>query len=72
MHFKLACGTNPAAMYCLAKHKIEVVYDGMLNKVKRMIILASPERILLDFESAVINAFRSAFPNAPVTVPVFI
>jgi len=33
-----------------------------------MIILASPgERILLDFESAAINAFRSAFPSATVT-----
>jgi len=32
-----------------------------------MIILASPERILLDFESAAVNAFRSAFPSATVT-----
>jgi len=39
----------------------------MLNEVKKMIILASPERILLNFESAAINAFRSAFPNATVT-----
>jgi len=39
----------------------------MLNKVKRIIILASPETILLDFESAAINAFRSAFPSTTVT-----
>jgi len=40
----------------------------MLNEVKTIIIiLASPERALLDFESAAINAFWSAFPNATVT-----
>jgi len=38
----------------------------MLNEVKRN-ILASPERILLDFESAAVNAFRSALPSATVT-----
>jgi len=32
-----------------------------------MIILAFPQRILLDFESASINAFRSAFPSATAT-----
>jgi len=50
--------------HCLAQNKL--VYDRMLNEVKR-IILASPERILLDFESAAINAFKSAFPSATVT-----
>jgi len=54
----------------LVLHKIKVVYDRMLNQVKRMIILSS-ERILLDVESAVINAFRSAFPNAAVTGSCF-
>ena len=39
----------------------------MLNEVKRMIHLVSPERILLDFKSAATNAFSSAFPNAAVT-----
>jgi len=39
----------------------------MLNEAKRIIILDFPEEILLDFESAAINAFRSAFPSATVT-----
>jgi len=39
----------------------------MLNKEIRMIILASPDRILLTFEGVAINAFRSALPNATVT-----
>jgi len=29
--------------------------------------LTYPERIMLDFESAAIHAFRSAFPSATVT-----
>jgi len=36
-----------------------------------MIPLASPERILLDFVSALINACRSAFPNATITGGTF-
>jgi len=39
----------------------------MLNKARRMNILASPDRILLTFEGVGINAFRSAFPSATVT-----
>jgi len=38
----------------------------MLNEVKRIIIVPS-ERIPLYFDSAAINAFRSAFPSATVT-----
>jgi len=43
----------------------------MLNELKRMIILASPERILLDFEAAAINAFGSAFPSETVNELLF-
>ena len=67
IHFELAPGRNPAVIYCLVQNKTQVAYDRMLNEVKRMIPLVSPERTLLDFERAAINAFRSAFPNATVT-----
>jgi len=67
IHFQLAPGINPAAIYCLVQNKMQAAYDRMLNEVKRMIPLAAPERILLDFEIAATNAFRSAFPNATVT-----
>ena len=46
------------------QNKIQAVYHRTLNEVKRMIILASPERILLDFEGVAVNAFKSAFPSA--------
>jgi len=42
----------------------------MLNEAKRIIVV-SPEGTLLDFESAVINAVRSAFPSATVTACYF-
>ena len=67
IHFELARGINPVAIYYLVQNKIQVVYDRMLNKAIRTIILASPERILLTFEGVAINAFRSAFPSATVT-----
>ena len=54
-------------MLLLGQNKIQVLYDRMWNEAKRMIILASPETILLDFESAAKNTFRSAFLNAKVT-----
>ena len=58
---------NPALLVQNKMCMMCVVYDRMLNEVKRSIILASPERILLDFERAAINGFTSAFPNATVT-----
>jgi len=44
----------------------------LIEGSKKMIILASPgERTLLDFQSAAVNAFWSAFPSATVTVYYF-
>jgi len=60
IHFELARGVNPVPIYCLVRNKIQVVYDRMLYGAIRMIILASPERILLTFEGVAINAFRPA------------
>ena len=53
------------------QNKIELVYDRMSNEVRTMIILTSPKRRLLDFESAAINAFRAAFPKATVNGLLF-
>jgi len=43
IHFELARGNNPAAIYCLVQNKIQSVYDRMFNEVKRMVILALRE-----------------------------
>jgi len=71
MHCELSRDIDPTSIYCLLQKKIQVVYDRMLNEVGRTNILAFPERILLDVESAAINACWSAFPSATVTVCYF-
>jgi len=55
IHFELAPGRNPAAIYCPVQNKTQVAYDRTLDEVKRMYPLVAPERALLDFESAAIN-----------------
>ena len=42
-------------------------YASLLHVLKTLIPTASPRRILVDFESAAIHAFREAFPNAETT-----
>jgi len=55
---------NLAAIYCFVQSEKQVVYDRILNYVKRKIPWAAPEKILFDFDTAAINAFRSPFPNS--------
>ena len=68
--FNCTSWQNPAGIYCFVQNTIQVVYDHMLNEAKRIIVV-SPEGTLLDFESAVINAVRSASPSATVTACYF-
>jgi len=44
----------------------------MLNEVKKIIILAFPERILLDFESAAIMLLDQHFQVQQLRVAIFI
>ena len=67
IHFEFVPGVNSAAVYCLVQNKTQAVYARILDEIKKMIPLANPEKILLDFESAAINAFRAAYPNATIT-----
>ena len=39
----------------------------MKRKLSELIPAANPDRILVDFESATIGAFRQAYPNAHVS-----
>ena len=66
MHFELVPGINSAAVYCLVQNKTQAVYVRILDVIKRMIPLANPEKILLDFGNAAINAFTAAYPNARI------
>ena len=66
IHFELAPGINSAAVYCLLQNKTQAVYAHVLDEIKRMIPLANPEKILLNFESVAINAFTAAYLNAKI------
>jgi len=47
-------------------NKTVQTYERVLNELKRLIPLAAPGSILVDFERAAINAFTSAYPTASV------
>ena len=66
IHFELVPGISPVALYCLLQSKTRAIYDRMFEAVKELVPAAEPDRLLLDFESAAISAFRSAYPNANV------
>ena len=56
----------PPCIYFLLPNKTEDTYRRMMATVKRLVPNDTPDTILLDFEVAVRNAFRDAFPNADV------
>ena len=51
---------------CLEQNKTQALYARTLDEIKRMTSLANSEKILLDFKSAAVNAFRAAYPNATI------
>jgi hypothetical protein len=67
VHFEFVGGINPAVVYCLLPNKSRATYDRMISVLKQLNPTASPRRILVDFESAAMNAFREAFPDAEVS-----
>lgn len=67
IHFNFGLGINPAALYCLLTNKTEDTYTRVLQEVKRLVPLAYPKKILVDFERAAMNAFSLAYPDATVT-----
>lgn len=66
IHFEFVGGLNPAAVYCLLVNKSRATYDRLLGVMKELIPNASPNKILTDFESAAMNAFRDAYPSANI------
>lgn len=67
IHFNFGSGINPAGLYCLLTNKTGDTYRRLLSELKRLIPLAAPKKILVDFERATINAFADAYPSAVVT-----
>lgn len=67
IHFESLGGLNPAGVYCLLGSKNRATYDRMISVLKALIPAAAPRRILIDFESAAMNAFREAYSTAEIT-----
>ena len=67
IHFSFGSGINLAALYCLLNDKKPESYETILRELKRLVPLAAPRKILVDFERAPMNAFGEAFPDAVVT-----
>lgn len=67
IHFEFIGGLNPAAIYVLLTNKSRATYDRLIRVVKELAPTASPSRILTDFESAAMNGFRDAYPEAAVS-----
>jgi len=67
IHFEHQGGLNAAGVYCLLTGKSKTTYERMLAALKNLIPDAQPHKILLDFESAAINAFTEAYPTAQIT-----
>jgi hypothetical protein len=66
IHFDSIGGLTPTAIYCLLSNKNRATYDRLLAVVKSLVPNAAPQRILLDFESAAMNAFTAAYPEAEI------
>lgn len=67
IHFEYQGGCAPVALYCLLMDKSRSTYSRLLEEVKRLIPTAAPTVILVDFETAAMQAFGTAFPDSTVT-----
>jgi len=67
IHFCFRDGANPAGLYCLLTSKTAVTYERVLDELRRLVPLAAPRKILVDFERAAMNAFATAYPDAHIT-----
>jgi hypothetical protein len=66
VHFNFCSGISPAAIYCLLPNKTGDTYRHILQELHRLIPLAAPRTILLDFERAAMNAFQQSYPDARI------
>ena len=64
-------GYNPPCIYALLPNKTEKTYHDLTQALLQLIPNADPERIMMDFEKAAVNAFSTTFPAAQVTACYF-
>lgn len=64
-HAKIG-NSYPPCVYILLQKKNEATYIEMFRVLKGLVPNMSPQKLLLDFERACMNAARSSFPEAEV------
>lgn len=67
IHFNFGAGINPAGLYCLVTDKTAATYGRVLERLRDIVPFAKPKTVLVDFERAAMNAFRTAYPDARIT-----
>lgn len=67
IHFQYKSGCNPAALYCLLPKNTQHSYTRMVQNIKTILPNSNPRTILLDFETAAMNAFSNEFPNSEIS-----
>jgi hypothetical protein len=67
IHFEHAAGITPAGIYCLMASKSRLTYDKLMLVLRSLMPNANPQRILLDFEMAAMNAFSASYPTAQIS-----
>ena len=60
-------GFSPPCLYVLLPNKTEHTYSRMIDMIQDGSNIFGPERILADFEKAVLNAFGKKFPEAAIS-----
>lgn len=60
-------GYNPPCIYVLLPNKTEKSYNRLAAALQNLAPLSNPQRILMDFEKAAMNAFSKQFPNCQIS-----
>ena len=63
----LPLGVTTHCIYALLPNKSEKTYHNLTQALQQLITNANPERIMMDFEKAAVNAFSTTFPAAKFT-----
>ena len=60
-------GYNPPSIYAFLPNKTEKTYHDFTQALLQLILNANPERILMNFEKAAVNALFATFPASQIT-----
>lgn len=67
VHFQFVRRCNPVGIYSLLPNKTRKTYDRLIQAIVDLLPTATPTVILLDFETAAMQAFTAGFQTADIT-----